>query len=104
VFEHGLHPVPGLLRLLLMLQVLLHLEDGPAQGVHVFPRLDPLLRPGLGGGRAHQDSTGEKTVVYSMYLHCSKQCFGSGLDQDSIRSVDPYPDPDSESGSESRRG
>jgi hypothetical protein len=47
-----------------MLQVLLHLEDGPAQGVHVFPRLDPLLRPGLGGGRAHQDSTGEKTVVY----------------------------------------
>ncbi len=24
-----------------------------------------------------------------------KQCFGSGLDPDSVRSVDPYPDPES---------
>jgi hypothetical protein len=30
--------------------------------------------------------------------HYNMQCFGSGMDPDSIRSVDPYPDTDSKSG------
>jgi hypothetical protein len=55
--------------------------EGVVQTIHLQA---PALRDAL---------TLNKVVLESV-----KQCFGSGLDPDSIRSVDPSPDPDPDPG------